>query len=442
MASVASGAGESVGPEADGRASLEPVARAARIAELDYVRGLAVLGILLVNMPLYNAPFDVFFSHDRVRRFTSAVDVAALWFVRIFAEAKFYTLFSFLFGVGFGVQLSRALARGVPRFEALYRRRLGVLFFLGLVHQYLFWVGDVLHVYAAYGFVLLLFRHRTQKTVLAWALAIMFLPAVGGTAFMTVQAVRGKPTAEERAQREVNRRIREPVRLARIEDDVRTYTTGSWSDVHVARARHSVERLPAEMLGWGFFEVLPMFLLGFWVARSGLVEDIPGHLPLVRRLFLLGCVGFLLTALTAAWRLRLGPYPTEAQGFFDFAFSHAVVRPLHALGYATGLVLLVQRESWRRALAALAAAGRMAASNYVGQSLVCVVLFYGVGLGFGGLGGYGRTGFAEGVMLTVAIWAFQLAFSAFWLARFRFGPLEWLWRSLTYGRLQPLRLPA
>jgi uncharacterized protein len=441
MASVASEPVESVVP-APPPVALEPVARASRIAELDYVRGLAVLGILLVNMPLYNAPFDVFFGHEQVRRFTSPADEAALWFVRVFAEAKFYTLFSFLFGVGFGVQLSRALARGVPRFEGLYRRRLGVLLFLGLVHQYLFWVGDVLHVYAFYGFLLLLFRHRTQKTVLAWALAIMFLPAVGGATFMAVQALRGKPTAEEKAQRDLNRRLREPVRRARIEDDVRTYATGSWTEVHVARARHSVERLPGEMLGWGFFEVLPMFLLGFWVARSGFVDDIPAHLPLVRRLFLLGGVGFLLTLGIAWWRTRLGPYPTDAQGFSYFVVSHAVVRPLHALGYATGLILLVQHEAWRRALAPLAAAGRMAASNYVGQTLVCVALFYGVGLGFGGGGAYGRTGFAEGVLWCLVIWAFQLAFSSFWLARFRFGPLEWLWRSLTYGRPQPTRLPA
>jgi uncharacterized protein len=117
-----------------------------------------------------------------------------------------------------------------------------------------------------------------------------------------------------------------------------------------------------------------------------------------------------------------------------------VVRPLHALGYAAGLVLLVHTAGWARRLAPLAAAGRMAATNYVMQSVICVTLFYGVGFGLGGFGLYGRTGFAAGVVLTFAIWALQLWFSSWWLARYRFGPLEWLWRSLTYGAAQPMRL--
>ncbi len=426
-------------PAAEPPPPLQPVARDDRVAELDYVRGLAVLGILLVNMPLYNAPFDVYFGNETSGWFQGFWDQAALWFVRIFAEAKFYTLFSFLFGLGFGVQLTRATARREPRFGRLYGRRLGVLLFLGLVHQYLFWFGDVLHVYALYGFILLLFRKRSQKTVLIWALSLMFIPAVGGAAFFTVQSMRGKPTSSEEAQRQLDRRIRMPVRLAEIDDVRRTYASGAWREVHLLRATQSVMRIPPEV-GWGFFEVLPMFLLGLWVARTGVVENLGQHLPLMRRLFRLGLAGVVLTLLVAAWRVELGPQPSVAQLFSFFVVSHVVVRPLHALWYATGIVLLVQQEAWRRRLTPLAAAGRMAASNYVGQSLICVLLFYGAAFGRFGLGFFGRTGFAAGLALTFLIWAFQLWFSRWWLARHRYGPLEWLWRSLTYGRRQPMRL--
>lgn len=424
----------------DPPAVARPVDRDERIAELDYVRGLAVLGILLVNMPLYNAPFDVYFANERVGWFTAPWDQAALWLIRVFAEAKFYTLFSFLFGVGFGVQLVRATARGVPRFEGVYRRRLLVLLFLGLVHQYLFWFGDVLHVYALLGFLLLFFRKRAQKTVLIWALCLMYVPVLGATGYLTVQAVRGKPTAEERAQRQLGYEVSAPVRQAGITDHVATYATGSWTSVHVLRARTSVERLPGEVLGWGMFEVFPMFLLGLWVARSGIVERLRERRRLMRRLLALGLVGFALTLVVAASHATIEPGPPGYRAIFTGLLSHAVARPLHAVGYAAAIVLLVQRGAWARRLAPLAAAGRMAASNYVGQSVICVVLFYGVGFGLGGFGLYGRTGFATGLVLTFAIWAFQLWFSTWWLARYRFGPLEWLWRSLTYRTWQPLRL--
>lgn len=105
-----------------------------------------------------------------------------------------------------------------------------------------------------------------------------------------------------------------------------------------------------------------------------------------------------------------------------------------ALWYASAVVLLVERPAWRRRLAPLAAAGRMALTNYLLQSLVCTTLFYSYGLGL-----YGRVGPAGGLLLTLAIFGGQLAFSAWWLRRFRFGPVEWLWRTLTYGRRQPLR---
>ena len=412
-----------------------PLPSAARIEALDYVRGLAVLGILLVNMPLYAGPLAAYFSAEQTGSFPAPVDRAALWLIRVVAESKFYTLFSFLFGVGFGVQVVRADRAGTTGFAALYRRRLLVLLGLGLVHLFFLWIGDVLHLYAAFGFVLLLFRHRAQNTLLAWALGLTLVPYVMGALFIGVRTLRD--TSETRAARVVERDERRATQREALPEIVRVYAQGSRSEVHRLRTRQAVERLPMEV-GWGLNEVLVLFLLGLWLVRTGVLDDLPAHLPLMRQLFRWGIVGVFATVALAVWRFAAGPDAGMAVSFVLHVLGHVVARPLHALFYAAGLLLLLQHESWRRRLAPLAATGRMALTNYLGQTVICATIFNGVGIGLFGLGLYGRVGPAAGLVLTVVIWGAQAAFSTWWLARYRFGPLEWVWRSLTYGRLQPL----
>jgi uncharacterized protein len=417
--------------------SLQPVSRAARIAEMDYVRGLAVLGIFLVNMPLYNAPSPVYFNNEATGWFRGPYDQAALWFIRIVAESKFYTLFSFLFGLGFGVQLTRAAAAGVPRFARFYSRRLAILFAIGILHMLLFWWGDVLHLYALLGFMLLLFRKRSQKTILAWAAVILLLPAGAALTFVTVQTVRDTP--QKQAER-VRAREEERGKTQReIEEQTRIFSRGSRAEAQALRFRQARTHIPRE--GFWAIEIFSMFLAGLWFARSRMLEDVPGHLDRFRRWFRLGLfAGVTLTLVLALVRFRAGPDAPLAMAVPIQVLGHAVARPLQALFYGTGIVLLVQRESWRRRLAPMAAVGRMALTNYLAHTVVCVTLFNGVGFGLLGFGLYGKVGPAAGLALTFLIYAVQLAGSPWWLRRYRFGPVEWAWRSLTYGRKQPMAL--
>jgi uncharacterized protein len=424
-------------PAAEPDPTTAPVPREARIDAIDYVRGLAVLGILLVNMPLYAAPMAAYFNAEAIGLFPGTADVAALWFIRVVAESKFYTLFSFLFGLGFGVQLVRATRRGAPAFGRFYSRRLFVLLGLGTIHLLFFWLGDVLHVYAVIGYLLLLFRNRSQKALLRVALGLMLVPLVGGTVFLGVKAFRETPA--KRVERLRERQVRLDTERARVPEVIRGYQQGTRREVQDLRTWQDVERLPGD-LGWGVFEVLAMFLLGLYVARSGFLDDLPAQVPLLRRLLPWGMAGVAGTLLFAVWRYRAGPDASIFVVIPHGILSHVVIRPLHALFYAVGLLLLLQSEAWRRRLAPLAAVGRMALTNYLMHTIICVTLFNGVGFGLGGFGLYGRVGHAAGLALTFAIWAFQLVLSPWWLARYRFGPFEWVWRSLTYGHAQPMRV--
>jgi len=185
---------------------LTPVARQERIAAMDVLRGLAVLGIFLINMPLYLAPLDAFFNWENNALWSDPADRLTTAFLYIFAQGKFYTLFSFLFGLGFGVQLLRAAERHSPNFLSIYRRRLFVLLTIGLLHFTLIWWGDVLHVYALLGYPLLLFRERTDKTLLTWAACLAFIPftlAIGGT---TIGRLTENSTVAEQQKKRQNKK--------------------------------------------------------------------------------------------------------------------------------------------------------------------------------------------------------------------------------------------
>jgi uncharacterized protein len=418
-------------------APLEPIPRAARIEVLDFLRGLAMLGILFINLPAYDAPVSAVFRMDSPW-FTAWYDRAAVLLIRTVAESKFYTLLTFLFGVGFGLQLTRAAGRGRERFGWFYRRRLLVLLGIGLAHLFLIWMGDVLHVYALVGFLLLPFRNRRQKTLLIWAACLTILPWIAGAAYLTYRTVNSTPEKEaERLRQRAEERAKLPQEL---QEEVRTFATGTRWEVMKARAQQALEGVRLETL-WAFFEVWPMFLLGLWVARRGVLDDLPAHLPLIRRLFWWGLIaGVGLSLGLAVWRVRLGIDPPPLLSFLHRLLGNLVARPFHALFYATGLVLLLQGDAWRGRLAPLAAVGRMPLTNYIGQSLICVTLFYGVGFGLTGFGLYGKIGPALGLGLMLVLWAVLAAFSVWWSKRYRFGPMEWLWRSLAYGERQAMRL--
>ena len=397
-----------------------------RIQVVDMLRGFALFGILLVNMALFKVP--VSFEHLSATSLVNVPDRLAALAIELLADGKFFTLFSFLFGLGFSIQMIRARRRA-GRFVGRYVRRLLVLLVIGLAHVTLIWFGDILVTYALLGLLLVLFRNRSPRALLIWAAALltsMTLLAVAAMIF--VESGRADPaggTAIERAETQL---------LASDGEDVErltaVYDNGSYRDTLVERVSNPAG-LVFVMVVQGV-PVLAMLLLGLYAGKRGILEDVPAHLTLLRRVRLWGlALGLPLSALMVLAQAKLGLFSALAVQFLNFSLA----APILSMGFAATFVLLAQREKWRVRLAPLGAAGRMALTNYLLQSLICTTLFYGYGFGL-----YGKVGAAVGLLLTVIIFAAQVAWSAWWLSHFRFGPVEWLWRTLTYGHVQPMSL--
>jgi len=403
------------------RETTGPVAPASRIVEVDIVRGFALFGVLLVNMYGFGA--------DSIA-WNFPTDKLAFAVMRVFFESKSWTLFSMLFGFGFAVQLQRAHARGF-RILPIYLRRLAVLFVLGAAHALLY-DGDILMLYAELGLGLLVVRRLPTRTLLLLAVGLMLV-------FPLARLV---STRDRHAGSEEIRSAGEA--RARLERAQRThvYATGSLAEV----AADNASAIPANPLEdvnspESGLAVFAMFLLGFSVGRSGVLRDIPGHAAPIARVRAWG-LGFGFSAMAAERVLaatagyavfrsqRAGP-GVQFAGDLLFAFGIAAL----ALGYAATLILAAQTPRGRAALAPLAGVGRLALTVYLTQTLMFTTLFYGYGFGQAF-----RLGPGAVTAWAVMIFAVQVVVCQWWSRRFRFGPMEWLWRSLTYLKWQPLRL--
>lgn len=397
-----------------------PVSSAERIFYIDLLRGMALFGILAANMHGFNAPSSVY-GNIKVL-FHGRADLIAQGFINIFIQGKFLTLFSFLFGMGFAVQLTRAQMRGA-KFMSFYPRRLAALALFGLIHGFLIWWGDILLTYAVAGALLLLFRNRAQKTLLYWAGGIFILPIVIITGLHFAYILDWHPAFLRGGG---------GLEMAKLNEIIRIYAHGSVFQM----LRENVILGWKELPGLAFaIYALFLFLLGMWVWRSGIVERFDEYQPVFQRVFA-WCLPIGLALNTFAVIVQSRPLPGGHPTTLGFFASIVLYPSEHILsaGYAAGLALLIQKDAWRRRLSPFAAVGRMALTNYLAESIVCTVFFENYITGT-----YGRVGPAVDLIATVVLYGAQVVFSNWWLARYRFGPLEWLWRGMTYGQLPALR---
>jgi len=393
-----------------------PVEESQRLDVIDGLRGFALAGVLMANLrsfTLYeNAPDALhatlpFAALDRV------LEPA----ITLFVAGQFITIFSLLFGVGFSLQIARIAAAGEG--PTRYARRLLILLVLGLAHSYVLWSGDILRYYALLGLALLPLANWTPRRL-----------AMGGVAI----ALLGYPVA----------------RLLLGDFALRVPTMATMSLVSLpAFLSHSWARLIAMNLTlthwalfayWGLvFFVAGRLMLGAAIGKSGLLHDPARHAHVWKRV-LWACLPAGIALTTFIQWDDYGRLPDaerwfhSAPGHFTMTFLRDLSTLSMGLGYMAAFVLLFLQPAWRSWLRHLVPVGRMALTNYLTHTVVGIAVFYGVGLGVGPY--YGLTG-------AVAFWAllfgFQIAFSRWWLARFRFGPAEWAWRSLTYGQAQPMR---
>ena len=386
------------------------------------IRGFALFGVLLVNMYGFGA--------DSIA-WNSLADQLTFSITRIFFESKMWTLFSILFGFGFAVQMQSAQARGVPILPA-YLRRLAVLFLIGAAHALLY-DGDILMLYAELGLVLLVVRCLPTRTLLVLALGLMLI-------FPLARLVSGQ-SQDSSAETEEILSVSEA--RTELEDDQlsHVYATGTFAEVLADNA----SAIPADPLEDLYtpesgLTVLAMFLVGFSLGRSGVLRDIPGIRVPITRLRFWG-LGLGLSAMLAERALAhttgyalFGAQPTglEVQFAGDMLFTFGATAL--ALGYAATLLLAAQTSRGRAALMPLAGVGRLGLTVYLTQTLMFTTLFYGYGFGQAyRLGPLAVSGWA------IVIFALQMVACQWWLRRYRFGPVEWLWRCLTYLKWQPLR---
>lgn len=396
----------------------KPVSARERIDFVDILRGFALLGVFTFNM--WGFAGDRFGLMTWPHWWDRALVVARDFLI----QAKFYSLFSFLFGWGMSIQLLRAQQRGT-KFLPVYLRRLLILLLLGMAHGILIWDGDILTLYAMMGFLLVLFRNRSPRFL--WITAVLLLLF---SIFMTL------PYTGVTAIREWYGELTAIFHWRNL--GPAPHADGTWVEIARHRAQSFVSR-NTDGLIYVFGNILSMFLLGLYTGKRQIFQNVDQHRPFLRRMLWSGLiVGVLLNGafvLNIYWRETGLPdwYPAQ------FAWTiHTGTRtfgaPALMLFYVSGLTLLLQREKWRERLAPLGPVGHMALSNYLTQSILGTLIFNGYGLGL-----YGRTAPLFGVILVIIIFLAQIRFSAWWLERYQFGPMEWVWRSLTYGKKQPLR---
>ncbi|WP_257388177.1 DUF418 domain-containing protein [Tahibacter caeni] len=391
-----------------------PVTETQRHDVLDALRGLALFGVLLVNLRDFSL-YTLLPAAERAALPTAAWDRVLDVVMAALVDVKSATLFAMLFGVGFALQMQRAA--GDASAAQRYLRRLLLLLVIGVAHAWLLWWGDILRYYAALGLLLLPLGHASPRrlALIGVAVAVFALPLL--RPLIPPLLPRVAPAAEAAAV---------------------AFAAFSGPDAGAALAANFDHDLRMRVANWSLaFFVLGRLLLGAALGFAGVLQDPPRHLRFWRRL--LGACLPLGAMLTAFVLLRDHGLlfadgwwtGTAARNLSSIARSASSVAL--ALAYMAIVVLAWQTQA-RRLLGVFAPVGRTALTHYLGQSVLGVALFYGAGAGLGP-----RYGLVGTLLAAVALFALQTLASRWWLQRFRFGPAEWIWRSLTYGRRQPLR---
>ncbi len=396
-----------------------------RLPLIDALRGFALFGILLVNLEGFAHPLEQ--MGLSAPRGQSPLDHAVSLGIAAFAEAKFYALFAFLFGLGFSLRTGGG-----------FFRRLGVLFAMGLSHGFLIWAGDILTAYAVLGVGLLLFGRLRPKAQVIWgglwmvsSWLLSLLIVLGWAAFLQVPEL----VVQVRAALEANGGLSSE--FARAHE---LFAHGTWWEIFKSRAGTFTALTFGTLFMLGG-QLLGLMLLGSAVGRSGLLR---GSLPTKGLLTVLAfglLVGVPVTALKLWGQETFLALPFDAPqapwAYLADVMGSMVGGAALAAAYAALFALLWQRTggvflSW------LAPVGRMSLTNYLLQSVACTLLFNSYGLGL-----FGQVGAAAGLGICFVLFGAQVAVSHVWMRRFHFGPAEWVWRAATQGRPPPfVKRPA
>jgi len=399
-----------------------------RIGEIDVLRGFALFGILLMNMSSYAMPSIAYFN-PTVYGGDEVWHRLVFSMSHIFADQKMMALFSMLFGASVMLVTSKMEQRGESSLKFYYSRNFWLLIF-GLIHSILIWDGDVLVVYALCSFVLYWFRHMSPKWQMALGLLIFFVPS-----FLNIWVNSILPGLET-ADVAYLESFWQPTETA-VSTEIAIF-----QDTYLTQVAHRLQEsatttngqalLELSLLTEFFCRAFGMMLVGMAFYTWGIVTAKRSS-TFYQNMTLIGFGIGLPLALISLYQYTAHNWSWSYSLFVGRIPNH-LATPLIASGY-TGLIMLLCLSPYLAKLRdMLAAVGRMALSNYIGQSLIATFIFYG--FGFGLFGTVNRVG---QLLIILVIWSMQIAFSSWWLSRFQYGPLEWIWRCLSHWHWQPLR---
>jgi uncharacterized protein len=401
--------------------SLQPTTLTERHSLLDVLRGFALLGVLLANMVSHSGYF--FLSEaGRAALDTAQVDHIVEWIEHFLIDGKFYSLFSMLFGIGFALQLKRASELDL-NFVSRFRRRLLIMFLFGLMHAVFLYVGDILTVYALTGLTLILFRNSSNKFLLRSALVFTLLPLIQYAIFWGINLFNPSPSAGGGFDQSF------------FDQLILSYQNGTFFEIIYNNFGGLIfGRYPDLIFTGRFFRVLAMFLVGFYVAKNMLFTNLEANRPFIRKVMIWGAIiGIPCNIILAMMMTTNAYYGFEPVGIIQ-PLVYAFGVPALCLFYTSAIALWFSNPDGKKRLLIFAPVGQLALTNYLMQSVICTFIFMSYGLGLAG-----TIGPANLTLIAFAIYTFQIIFSHIWIKYFRFGPMEWLWRSLTYGKIQPFR---
>lgn len=388
---------------------MRSIAESNRLMIIDLLRGIAILGILLVNMIDFHSPF-LYMQAD----YWDGADFYTYAFVDIFAQGNFYPMFAFLFGFGAVLLMKRTMEKGMS-FPLLFSRRMSFLLLVGVFHAFVIWHGDILITYAICGWFILLVYKLSGKALLVLSVLLYTIP-YGLLGFLSILFSVLDPAA---AQLKTD--------WDSAAESVRVYGNGSISDIFAFRFEEWMTVNGSMNFILLFLTIFPCMLAGMAFAKLSWLSDAAGNWKKLK--------GMFWASIIMGLGLKIYPY------FGGFNMGSLIMQdsfggPILALAYITGITLLYNRFTpFRKLTEPFVPLGRMSMTNYLTQSIFWTLIFYSYGLGF-----YGQIGMLTGTILAIFFIALQALFSAYWLKSFRMGPVEYVWRLATYGRKQPFRI--
>jgi uncharacterized protein len=398
-----------------------------RVQIPDILRGIALLGIILANYPVIS--LWVFQGPPVWENMpTATIDMPLGFFHFVFIDGKFYTLFSLLFGIGFSVILLNAQKRNANGVVVFYRR-LFILLLAGIFHSFFIWVGDILLLYALVGMLLPLFRNVADKKLLLIAAILILCPILVDSLRVVSNDAVHFAAPISKVQSAMETRIN-------ITDE----NFGTWLMDHRTYSELFKFNTAEFFMRWSMllnsnrpFKVLGIFILGLYVGRKGIYARLEENRSLLKKIRFRGFIIGIPISIGYAFAEIMGPRLPDANGLLNTAAYAFSVVPL-SLAYTSTICLWYLKNKDSSILRLFTAPGRMALTNYLLQSIIGISIFYGIGFGLGA-----KTGLAYVMLIAIGVYSLQVIYSHLWLSYFNYGPFEWIWRMLTYGKRLRLR---